>query len=157
MFFWSRSDERGRPWLVGLVVLLLFLTLTDIGSNNQTTRPAGQTLAAAPADRLRDDVRDKLLYEMSLANEKLEKENRALLTQALMLRSLLRQCRGRQNGSSSIAGAVGNVFLDKQIDQDLAAAQDSKLRHRPGPAAQQHSGEAGVGVEVGVAKMAPKR
>ena len=58
----DNGGERGisRPWLIGLVVLLLFLTATDLSGQPQTNQQA-QTLGkeGSPGSKVRDEVREK--------------------------------------------------------------------------------------------------
>ncbi|GIL42843.1 hypothetical protein Vafri_698 [Volvox africanus] len=118
------APDRGisPSFIIGLVLLLFIMTadMSSWGSNSSSSSQQvrlGQQQAQAQAQ----EVRDKLMYELTLSNERLEKENRQLHLQLLVLRRLLRSCRG--NGTSG--GSASEIMELAQSELALATAGDS--------------------------------
>lgn len=96
-----QNAERGlsRPFVLGLILLLLFLTAqTEWSATNRTSQH--KTVTALPADKLKEEVREKIITDLSISNEKLENENKAIRQQLLHLKRLYRACRGNSTESS---------------------------------------------------------
>lgn len=85
-----------RPFIVGLVLLLLFLSFhTDLGggtssSNSSSSRREMKQVVAQ--DQIKEGVKEKILLELSVVNEKLETENRRLKQYVLDMRRAMRGC-----------------------------------------------------------------
>ncbi|KAG2499981.1 hypothetical protein HYH03_002264 [Edaphochlamys debaryana] len=119
----ERQPDRGLSpsFIIGLVLLLFILT-GDFGSfGGSSNNQSGQQVRLGQTPQVQaQEVREKLLYEMTLANERLEKENRHLQQQVMLLRRLYRACRG---GNSTAAGAsTGELAKMAAAEAALASA-----------------------------------
>ncbi|KAG2442657.1 hypothetical protein HXX76_002741 [Chlamydomonas incerta] len=141
---WGQPPDRGGfspSFILGLVLIMFLLTADMSAWGNGNNGNPQQLRLGQQAQQQAQEVREKLLYELTLSNERLEKENRHLHQQLLVLRRLLRTCRG---------GAAGNRTLTPselaqlaQVEIDLASGKTSAA-----------AAGAGVGAAAGAAAVA---
>ncbi|CAD7698969.1 unnamed protein product [Ostreobium quekettii] len=126
MFNGQGVGERGvsKPFIVALILLLLFLTTTqDWGAS-----PGGA------GDRLRraelrggpgaaEKVKEKIIYDLSVLNEKLERENMQLQQQVLDTRRAFRACVRGEDGAAILENAGWSLEEDPLIFNETAQAQ----------------------------------
>lgn len=113
------NAERGlsKPFVIGLILLLLFLTAqTEWSATNRTTPQ--KTITTLPAEKLKEEVREKIVYDLSVSNEKLESENKELRQQLFHIKRLYRACRGKN--------ATDLVGLDTTKEAAAAASKHSQ-------------------------------
>ncbi|CAD7699898.1 unnamed protein product [Ostreobium quekettii] len=107
MFNNQNVGERGvsRPFIVALILLLLFLSTTqDWGkapSGGKKPEGTGAKGGAVVSER----VKEKIIYDLSVQNEKLERENARLRQQVLDTRRAFRACTRGENGTAILEGA----------------------------------------------------
>lgn len=82
-----------RPAFLITVLMILFLTLhTDWSSRQagQVELHTGAAIASSPATDARKPIHEQIIYELSIGNERLERENAALRQHVLDIRRAAR-------------------------------------------------------------------
>lgn len=117
------TPDRGifsRPFIFGVILLLLFLTATtEVGPAPQ--RQSSSLTLRGNQSSAEDQLRDEIVYKLSVANAQLEKENRLMRIHLLELRKIARECKG------------ANFTTDLQRAYRL-----SDLKHLRGPSGRHH-------------------
>ncbi|GMH41604.1 hypothetical protein BSKO_09514 [Bryopsis sp. KO-2023] len=122
MFTNQNIGERGvsRPFVVGLVLLLLFLSTTQ-DWNNTTRRPRSELKGFVPSRELAKEVRETLMRNLTIENAELEQENQSLRDEILHLHRAFRAEQRGKNGTA-ILEAVGISLLKEET---VASSSDS--------------------------------
>ncbi|KAG2450203.1 hypothetical protein HYH02_000305 [Chlamydomonas schloesseri] len=121
----------------------MFLLTADMSAWNGNNGNPQQVRLGQQAQQQAQEVREKLLYELTLSNERLEKENRHLHQQLLVLRRLLRTCRGGAAGNRTLTPS--ELVQLAQAELDLASGKTSATATAAG---------AGTGTAAGTGKGA---
>ena len=85
----ERQQQQSRGYVLGLILLILFLSSQDFSPPSRRRVEAAQG-AREGLVRHREDVKDRLIVDLSASNERLELENRRLKVAAIGLAGSLR-------------------------------------------------------------------
>ena len=85
----ERQQQQSRGYVLGLILLILFLSSRDFSPPSRRRVEAAQG-AREGLVRHREDVKDRLIVDLSASNERLELENRRLKVAAIGLAGSLR-------------------------------------------------------------------
>jgi len=91
----ERQQQQSRGYVLGLILLILFLSSQDFSPPSRRRVEAAQG-AREGLVRHREDVKDRLIVDLSASNEQLELENRRLKVAAIGLASEIRKL-GRED------------------------------------------------------------
>jgi hypothetical protein len=91
----ERQQQQSRGYVLGLILLILFLSSQDFSPPSRRRVEAAQG-AREGLVRHREDVKDRLIVDLSASNEQLELENRRLKVAAIGLASEIRKM-GRED------------------------------------------------------------
>ncbi|KAK9810654.1 hypothetical protein WJX73_007771 [Symbiochloris irregularis] len=109
-----------RPFVVAVVLLLLFLSIqTDWSPPRGQAKRDPRILAAAPEALLREATKEKIIFDLSVSNEKLEKDNFMLKQHLLDLRS--NNCTPSSQASKS--WPVPKIALDPALAEPLQTSR----------------------------------
>jgi len=99
-------------------MLFFFLcAVSDWGSPSQQRVKAN----TPPLEAMREQIKEKIVYELSVSNERLETENRQLRQEVLHLKRLYRNCRGGN------ATALASLAQRKRANGGLRAQSASRI------------------------------
>ena len=141
-----------RPFVVGFILLMVFLSMSGDGPSNVTTDDLStDTITATEGnekDLARNGVKEQIIYDLSLSNEKLEQEIKKYRQYVLDLR---RAVRG-QPGCSLEDDSILTLYpeLHEELDRN---EEESK---QDGTASETSSKEAGTGAVVGKQEKEPE-
>ncbi|CAL5222692.1 g5093 [Coccomyxa viridis] len=144
MFFQTVPGSNpgiSRPFIVGLVMLLLFLSMQTEWTPGNARQSAGKSISSPSgttpsAAEARESMKEKVILDLSLNNERLERENARLKQHVLDLRRAARACGCDLNTTEADAAAaypeLGEVLgLATGEVAALAPAPDHAQIHRP--------------------------
>ncbi|KAK9909108.1 hypothetical protein WJX75_007265 [Coccomyxa subellipsoidea] len=103
------SSGISRPFIAGLLMLLFFLSLqTEWTPPKQGREGRSLTMQSAPptASEAREAMKEKIILDLSLSNERLERENTRLKQHVLDIRRAARGCGCDLNATESAAAAA---------------------------------------------------
>ncbi|KAK9842765.1 hypothetical protein WJX74_002028 [Apatococcus lobatus] len=126
-----------RPVIVGLVLLLLFLSMQAEWTPASRKVDVPRKRLLKTGEDLSSDmlgVRDEIVRQLSISNEKLEIENGKLLRHALDLRRAMRKCNCTGSGidlSSDLVASGLHLLPQAQLDKSPAPqlTHESSMNH----------------------------
>ncbi|CAL8462052.1 g1583 [Coccomyxa elongata] len=127
------SSGISRPFIAGLLMLLFFLSLQTEwtpAKQNREGRSLTMQAAAPTASEAREAMKEKIILDLSLSNERLERENMRLKQHVLDLRRVARGCGCELNGTEAAAAAAY-----PELGRLLGAAEEAPVLAQGGPAA----------------------
>mmetsp|Transcript_13924 Transcript_13924/g.26725 ORF Transcript_13924/g.26725 Transcript_13924/m.26725 type:complete len:176 (+) Transcript_13924:161-688(+) len=98
----SPDNPSSRPFMLGLVLLIIFLSLQTDFSLRRPGHPGGRGSLRDNPVQHREVVKEKIILDLSVSNEKLEAENQRLRIDLYALQRQVRECRG--NDTSILEG-----------------------------------------------------
>ena len=102
----ERQQQQSRGYVLGLILLILFLSSQDFSPPSRRRVEAAQG-AREGLVRHREDVKDRLIVDLSASNERLELENRRLKVAAIGLAGSLRSLGGHEMANAYNLTGVG--------------------------------------------------
>ncbi|BDA41228.1 hypothetical protein COCOBI_02-0080 [Coccomyxa sp. Obi] len=127
------SSGISRPFIAGLLMLLFFLSLQSEwtpAKQNREGRSLTMQAAAPTASEAREAMKEKIILDLSLSNERLERENTRLKQHVLDLRRAARGCGCELNATEAAA-----VAAYPELGRLLGAAEEAPVLAQGGPAA----------------------
>ena len=104
----ERQQQQSRGYVLGLILLILFLSSRDFSPPSRRRVEAAQG-AREGLVRHREDVKDRLIVDLSASNERLELENRRLKVAAIGLAGSLRSLGRHEMADAYNLTGVGGV------------------------------------------------
>lgn len=137
-----------RPFVVGFILLMVFLSMSGDGPSNLTTDDLSTDAVAATAkgnekDLAKTGVKEQIIYDLSLSNEKLEQEIKKYRQYVLDLRRAVRN----QPGCSLEDNFI--LTLYPELHEELDIHEEESKGKQDGTAGETSSKEATSGVSVG--------
>jgi hypothetical protein len=142
----SANMSWSRPFVVGFILLMVFLSMSNDGPSNATTENlnASKSTAEISDNDLTQNkgVKEQIIYDLSLSNEKLEQEIKKYRQYVLDLRRAVRSQPGCSLEDSSILTLYPELHND--IDEDGSDNEEGK----GGSSSEKSSKEAAAAVAV---------
>lgn len=128
----GNNQGISRPFVVGLILLLLFLSLQTTDWSPQTARRS-DTKPVLSAAQLREGVKEKLLLELSVVNDKLEAENKRLKQYILDVRRTLRNCGCEYNATTQFVFPELHEVSDDHYRENIGNGTQGNNLKQPDP------------------------
>jgi hypothetical protein len=125
-----------RPFVVGFILLMVFLSMSGDGPSNLTTDDLSTDSAAKASGRpstlekendlAKRGVKEQIIYDLSLSNEKLEEEIKKFRQYVLDLRRAVRS----QPGCSLEDSSILTLYPELHDDIDNEKEDDDLVKER---------------------------
>lgn len=120
----ERQQQQSRGYVLGLILLILFLSSQDFSPPSRRRVEAAQG-AREGLVRHREDVKDRLIVDLSASNERLELENRRLKVAAIGLAGELRRLGKNEQAEAYNLTSVGVFSGDDARDSSSEPQTDA--------------------------------